>query len=298
MRVLNVSGRDYANYSNSIANALRSVGVDCIDLCLDPHKFNYPTASACVKLPVMIDRIKKADVIQIMHSDIKLFDLARAQNPGAEIVIFHTGSRYRQDHAKMNKHFAGYKTVTDQTELMKHGNHSYVVSPVEARRSVFNCSKPIKIGHFPSSTEVKGTDDIIKMLKPFSGRFKWLHSTDFVPNKKQIERMTKCDVYIELFKPVLWGKEYGCFGVTALEAAALGKLVITQDLNPNVYAESYGEHPFFLANSATEFHNAIETLLSNGPELVKKLQRKSHAIMKENHSFKATGRRVLSIIKL
>lgn len=296
MKVLVISSNDYARYGHQISQSLRAVGVDCIDLCLQKHKFDYPSAGICVKLDVMIDRIKKASVICVMHSEIKLFELAKNHNSTAEILVFHTGTRYRQGYAMMNKTFIGCKTITDQTELMKLGNHSYIVAPIEVSKPKFATSIRIKIGHFPSSTEVKGTDDIIKMLQPFSGRFSWVHSTDFVPNKKQLQRMMLCDVYIELYKPILWGKEYGCFGVTALEAAALGKLVITQDLNPNIYAENYGEHPFFLANTPKEFHNQIETILSGGPEYVKKYQRKFHALMQENHSFKATGEKVKSII--
>lgn len=299
MRVLNISTSDYSNYSHNIANSLRLVGVDCVDLCRLKHKFNYITQSVPVSEATMIDRIKKATIIQVMHSDVVLFDLARKHNPGAEIIIYHTGSRYRQEHAKMNSKFARYKTVTDQTELMKLGDHKYVISPVKIERNVkIGCQNPIRIGHFPSSTEVKGTEEIIKMLSRFNGRFKWVHSSDFVPNRKQIQRMTYCDVYVELFKPTLWGKEYGCFGVTALEAASMGKLTITQDLNPCVYAENYGQHPFLLANSEREFTERIEQILSGGSAYVAKKSREFHAILKQNHSFEATGKRVKSIIEL
>lgn len=297
MRVLSLSESDYANYGHNISKALRSVGVDCIDLCLLKHKFKYDESGVRVNLPTMIDRIKKANIIQVMHSDVKLFDLARKYNPKAEIIVYHTGSRYRQDFAMMNKKFAGCKTITDQTELMKRGNHHYVISPVKIHKPVFKSLLPIRIGHFPSSTEVKGTDDIIKMLRKFSGKFKLVHSTDFVPNKAQIQRMSMCDVYIELFKPTLWGREYGCFGVTALEAASLGKLVITQDLNPSVYIENYGKHPFLLANTPEQFERTITEMLQMSCAQVKELQKENHKRLAENHSFEATGRRVLQIIK-
>lgn len=296
MRVLTISDNDYAGYGHNVSKSLRLVGVDCIDLCLKKHKFNYPTASIRVNVPTMIDRIKKANVILLMHSDLMLFDLVKKHNPKAEICIFHTGSRYRQDFVMMNKMFAGRKTFTDQTELMKKGNHSYLVSPVEIHKARFNSQSVVRIGHFPSSTEVKGTDEIISMLKKFHGKFRWVHNTDFVPNRKQIQRMGLCDVYIELFKPILWGKEYGCFGVTALEAASLGKLVITQDLNPNIYAETYGQHPFLLANTPEQFQKTIARIIEMKPNELMNERKKFHQIMAENHSFEATGQRLKSIL--
>lgn len=297
MKVLNISASDYANYSHSIATALRSVGVDCIDVCTKSHDFKYQTSSVKANTAQIISHIQKADVVQVMHSDKDLFNIVRRHNRNAEIVVYHTGTRYRENYLELNKLFAGITTVTDQTELMKLGQHHYVVSPVNvAINPSFIRTSRVNIGHYPSNTEVKGTDDIVRMLSKFKGRFNFRFSAQQVPHSKQMERINRCDVYVELFKPVLWGREYGCFGVTALEAAGLGKLVITQDLNAGIYAEHYGKNPFILANCETKFKSVIEMILDADTKALQMLQKTSHQITQENHSFEATGQRVLSII--
>ena len=45
MKVVNICWDDYANFSHENANALRSVGIDCVDLKLIPHVFGYSTES-------------------------------------------------------------------------------------------------------------------------------------------------------------------------------------------------------------------------------------------------------------
>ena len=291
--IVNISSSDYSNYAHDNATALRLIGVDCRDYVLQPHKF-YPSQSKIVHVSKIIEAVKDAEVIQVMHSDESLFDMVK--HLGKKIIIYHTGTRYRENHLHYEQVFKGIKTISDQTEFMHLGNHKYIVSPVEYNLSPTYKGGKVKIGHYPSDAWTKGTDKIIEMLQQFQGRFDWQHSTALTGHDEQMNRMSKCDIYIELFKTEIRGRAYGCFGVTALEAAALGKIVITNNLFENVYKESYGVCPFTIANTETAFINSINQLLTWSPEMFKKMQIETHEIMKENHSFANTGNKIIRAI--
>jgi len=297
--ILNVSTDDYSNYSHNIARALRSIGLDCVDVTNRKHRFKYGSDSPVLELRDMIPLIRKADVIQVMHSDHRLLDMAQRYGRG-EIIVYHTGTRYRDRPEHYEALFKGYRSVTDQTEFMSLGNHFYLVSPVELPLAPLYKGGKLKIGHYPSEPVVKGTKEIIEMLKPFEGQFEWLHSTKLVSHKEQLKRIAECDVYIELFKPELNGKPYGCFGVTALEAAAMGKLVITNNLHREVYVNAYGNQPFATPNDPASFYsilvNTIQSAFEKHEESIKKVQELIHKAMVKNHSYQATGNRLAKFI--
>lgn len=291
--ILNLSSNDYSNYAHTNAVALRSIGIDCTDLVIQPHRF-YPEQSKVTTVAEMILKAKTASAVQIFHSDDRLYDLIKPY--AKRVVVYHTGTRYRENHEYLNDKFKGLKTASDQSEFSVLGDHTYIVSPVEMHPSPFYRTGKLRIGHYPSHPVVKGTAEIIEMLHPLQNKFKWCHSVIPVSHQMQIRRMEGCDVYIELFKPELNGRPYGCFGVTALEAAAMGKIVVTNNLYPEVYTKAYGKCPFTIANTPEEFTNIISGLLRMNPELFKKMQRETIEIMQENHSFEATGNKIAKFI--
>lgn len=291
--ILNISSNDYSNYAHTNAVALRSIGCDCVDLVLQPHRF-YPKQSTPSTIPGMIAKAKQASVVQLFHSDDKLYDLIKPH--AKRVVVYHTGTRYRENHIYLNEKFKGLKTASDQSEFSVLGNHTYIVSPVELPAAPFYRTGKLKIGHYPSHQVVKGTAEIIEMLKPFQNKFKWCHSVIPVSHQMQMKRMQECDIYIELFKPELNGKPYGCFGVTALEAAAMGKIVVTNNLYPKVYEDAYGKCPFTIANTPEEFSNIINGLLRMNTEIFKRLQQETVEITRENHSFVQTGNKIARFI--
>lgn len=291
--ILNVCSNDYANYSHDNAKALRSIGIDCVDLVLMPHRF-YREQSERVHIDQMIEQVKRAEVVQIFHSEDKLYEIIKPY--ARRVVVYHTGTRYRENHEYLNAKFKGIKSATDQSEFSVLGDHTYIVSPVELDPAAYYQGGKYNVGHYPSHAIVKGTAEIIKMVEPFHNRMRWQHSVKPVSHSEQIKRMADCDIYIELFKPVLNGNPYGCFGVTALEAAALGKIVLTNNLYPKVYTDAYGACPFTVVNTEEHFCNALDGLLRMNPTMFKKLQRETAEIMRENHSFAQTGNKIARFI--
>lgn len=179
---------------------------------------------------------------------------------------------------------------------MKYGGMKYVVSGID--KNIYKpkeIGKKLVIGHYPSNPEVKGTNEIIEMLKPFRDTFEIRIGLKQVSHAEQLQRMAECDIYIELFKPELNGREYGCFGVTALEASMMGKLVITMDLQDRIYKEEYGNHPFVTVRNKYQFQSAIEDA---GKYYDQAMSDKIRQDTIDRHSYEATGQRLKQLLRL
>lgn len=292
--ILISSSNDYGNFGHSMGKALRSIGVDCIDTTLSSHPFNYGTESKVVSRETFKTLSAEADHVLICHSCPILFDLN--QNPNFSVA--HTGTRYRESPKYFNELFQSAKRqLSDQTEFMRLGKMDYIVSAIDP--AIYK-PKPIGskliIGHFPSNPEVKGTNEIIEMLKPFRDQFEIRIGLNKVSHAEQIKRMQECDVIIELFKPTLNGKPYGCFGVTALEGLMMGKCVITQDLEDRTYKEAYGDHLFINAKNPYLFSSALEDTLKYFHRF--DLSNDIHEQTKARHSYEATGKRLMELLRL
>lgn len=293
--ILNICTSDWANYMHNNANALRSIGIDCIDLKKQHHKFSYLSQSAVVDDSRIIEAIKKADVVQIFHSDLKLLQLYRKYNEGARLVVYHTGSGYRNDPNKMNDAFSDAINLTDQTEFIQYNDKMKYVATAIDTDYIVPINKTRAIGHYPSSADIKGTEQIKEMLK---GLDIPVHiSTEYLSHHLSLDRMGQCEVYIELFQNKLNGRDYGCYGVTAFEAAALGCVVITQNLFPDVYVSTYGSFPFYLVNTKEDFIRVIKDLSApdTNINLLGMLARKW---VVDKHSYKASGEYLKKILEL
>jgi len=305
MKIINCCINDWANFQHENAIALRSVGVDCEDYKILPHQFNYASQSVILGMSDLLRKLKQADIIQIFHTENEIFDLLKKINlTKKKIVVYHTGSKYRANPDKYNRIFnhGVFKTFTDQCEFFKLGakNINYIATAIDVKKlNKFGheVQKPYKIGHFPSNKEVKGTEKILEMLSRCNEHI-LSHSSSFVSHTEQYKRMNDCDIYIELFKPELRGKPYGCFGVTAFEASASGKVVVTQNINQNVYTDTYGECPFVICNTEEEFINNVNSVLALPKIELAQLQTKTYEWVNRVHSYQATGKYLKSKLEI
>lgn len=296
MRVLNICRDDWANYAYDNSIALRSVGVDCIALKLNPHSFNYPNQADAVPESMIAEYIKGADVVQIFHSDITFLKYCQ----GKKIIVYHTGTTYRQAPEHFNKIFNPivHKIITDQTEFMSLGGKEieYLAPAIDTEKIIplKEIGERLIVGHYPSNMSVKGTKDIIVMLQPFKEFFDIDINTEQIPYDKQLQRLQSCDIYVELFAQKQNGKEYGCYGTTAFEAASMGKIVVTQNIYPKVYEDAYGLCPFMICNNEYLFERTFNFLKNKN--IIKGMQNVSRERMILSHSYKATGTRILKLI--
>lgn len=301
MRILNACVQDFANFSHDNAKALRSVGIDCVDVKVNKHQFGYEVESKLMNLREIDAIIKDFDIIQIMHSDLKILKIAK--NKGKRLIVYHTGSRYRGSPSFYNKEFNPFveRSFIALCEFNGLGakNQTYIFGAVEVPPlKIESINNIYKIGHYPSNPDVKGTDAILSLLNDVKQKYELYHSKDIVRHFKQVKRYKTIDIYIELFKPLLAGKKYGSFGITALEVGALGKVVVTQNLSKELYEETYGIAPFVLCENEKDFVLNIEKLLSLQKRELKKLQIDTYNWVKNNHSYEATGNRLKKIYGL
>ena len=293
MKVLNLSSNDYANFSHLNADALRSVGVSCLDWTTNLHPFGYDKQSEKVSYSHIEKNYKNFDVIQVFHSCPTIYKIVK-DHPN--VIIYHTGSRYRESKETYDELFKGRTIVTDQCEFLLH-NHEFIylaphttLKPVEKRKD-----GKLILGHFPSNPRVKGTDDIRRLLAPFEDDFEIRIDEAILPHEENLKRIAECHIYVELFKPELNGKPYGCFGVTAFEATALGCLVVTNNINPDAYEWAYGYQPFLTPNTEQKFINTIISL-GQDREMYDIAVETFHRGFYQKHGITEAGLRIKKII--
>lgn len=293
MRVLNISSVDYANMSHNNAQALRSIGIDCDDWTMSVHAFQYTSQSQVVTAKDIMERFLEYDVIQLFHSCEKTYMLIMAH---PNIVVYHTGTRYRMNKRYYDNLYMGRTIATDQCEFLLHDPSMLYVAPhttlQPAQRPYRN---KLSIAHYPSNHLVKGTKTIQRLLEPFKDRFEIDINTNREPHEKNLYRIGLADIYIELFNPTQNGQPYGCFGVTAFEATAMGVMVVTNNVNRQAYEDVYGAHPFLTPNDEMAFIQAIESL-AVPREQFDAMREELHAGFRDKHSIQATGKRIKQII--
>ena len=301
MRVLNICSHDWANFAHDNANALRSVGVDCIDLKSKPHKFSYKPQSGIIRREDVRKIAKDVDVVQVFHSDINMANAIK--DYAKKIIVYHTGSGYRSEPDKYNKAFNPFvdMSVIALPEFAGLGskNERYLVGAfnVPEMPKVRLTDKPV-FGHYPSHEIVKGSNEILDMVfgEYVNGEVDLRWSFDKANHLDHIKRMKGCDIIIELFKPILEGEPYGSFGITALEAASMGKIVVTQCLRDEVYKSVYGNCELMLGNTRGLFVSIINELLGMSAKQIRDKRVSTYEWVRDNHSCKATGERLKTML--
>lgn len=302
-RVINICTDDFANYSYENAQSLKAVGVNAESFKTMKHVFGYTNESRITTKQRIMEEIHRADIVQLMHSDNTFLPFLVEKKK--KFVVYHTGSRYRENSANFNSYFNPhvFRTLTDQCEFLSLGGKKIEYVATAINTEVFyprpwSSLIPYTIGHFPSNPIVKGTHEIKDILRDVTVKFKEHFDVDKVKHEQQIKRMNSCDIYIELFKPTLHGKPYGCFGVTAFEAAALGKVVVTNNINKEAYRNAYGDCALFIANTRAEFLATVENLLLLNPKRMDELKKDSRDWIIKNHSYKANGERLKLLLDI
>jgi hypothetical protein len=292
MKVLNISLHDYANMAHENANALRSVGVNCHDVVINYHKFRYKSQGKRLTIAWLRDHYKTYDVIQLFHSEPFIYKHIQ-DHPN--VVVYHTGTRYREAKERLDQLFYGRKIITDQCEFLLHNPTFNYLAPHTTLKPVEkSTSGKLIIGHYPSNHVVKGTLKVDEMLAPFQNDFDIRIDIRQIPHEENLKRISECHIYVELFAPEQNGKPYGCFGVTAFEATALGCLVVTNNINRSAYEDVYGSQPFLTPNTEAQFMNVISGL--HDREQFELAREAMHAGFHGKHSLVETGLRIKELI--
>lgn len=298
MEVLNLCSNDYANFMFDMTEAMKTAGIDVVAVKKHPHEFGYEKEIPVGSHLEIRQLILQANTVQIFHSDLSLYNLTISLNPRARRIIYHTGTLYRQNPDKYNKAIDPQtKIVHALGEFMKLGakDPSYIVGAMDTNkilpRDGFIQKREVKklFGHFPSSKINKGTALIERLMESHTD-INYITSGTLLPHQDHLKRIQEVDILIELFSPTQGGKIYGSWGMTTLEAAAMAKIVITQNLNDRVYQEHYGDHPLLLAHNPQEFHDIIKKLQEMNVQEIIDLQIKTWKWVHHTHGYVSTGR--------
>jgi len=302
MKVLNVCRDDWANFSYDNSMALRSVGIDADAINVSAHAFSYDhQAKIEPDISKICELIKDYDVIQFFHDNMVFFNQIKSACAGKKLIVYHTSSYYRKCYASIDNIMDIYadKAVCAMPEFMercKHPRKIYMVGAVDTEALKPSYSDvEFRFAHYPSNPDVKGSTNIFNMMEQMD--IPYAVSYDIVPADEQIERMRNCNVYIELFSMKDgMGSPYGNFGISALEAAALGKIVVTNCVHLEVYHKHYGFMGLHITNTPPSFTDQIKILNGLNPAAIKAKQIKTRKWVVDNHSYQASGQYMLKHI--
>ena len=234
-----------------------------------------------------------------------------------QMIVQHGGITYRVAPDKCNSIYNPIvsATIAQCPDLLNLGakNEHLIYYPVDTDliRPNYNFKDQSKliIGHFPSSPLNKGTDTINKVIQRLKSsslgdKFEyngipWLGANNsrkhFVDWTDNLKRLGSSDVIIETCKPTLHGKPFGEWGNTAIEASALGSIVVTNSLTPDLYAREYGECALNINNGTEKgLENTLVELIESSREGIQERKRLARRWVVEKHSIEATALRLWS----
>lgn len=301
MKVIFCSYDDYSNYAFSLSESLKSVGINSQSLCLVPHPFKYVKSSIVVTRMMMIEQMESADIIIIAHSFTSILEMCK--HMGKRLFVIHTGTGYRQNPQGMNEIFNPVceRILFDSPEfdsLIQKEERNYIAGAIDTDLIKFSDHKnsELTFAHYPNKPETKGTAKIQEMMRDFPVKF--ICDITEVSHEENLKRISECDVYIELFAPKQRDKTYGSFGMTAFEAAAMGKIVVTNSLFQKLYCDTYEQSQLYICNTEQEFKNAIQFLSTTNENMIQAGKDVSRNWIVEKHSYNATGNYLIKMLNL
>ena len=298
MRIMLVAKNDWANVGYGFAESLKSIGLDATMVMQSGSVYGYPKQGKRVKtIQALRGYASHADIIQFMHSrfiDVGINDLSTKR-----VFVFHGGGKYRENHESINEFFNPIveKTLIQTGDLFNLGakNEVWVLPAVDTGtiRPVYNDNDKLIVGHFPTSGKKKGSDVIISVLNDlskmdeFKDKFEFRHSgiDNRVSWQEQMHRIAPCDIYIDQMKLGEWG-------MVALEAAALGKIVISAFNSYYRYMTEYGYCPMMIFRNADQLRHIIINLLRTDRSIIRMSQRSHRTWVETQHSYEVTGMRL------
>jgi len=326
--VLMLAKNDWANTGYRFWRCVRSLGLNSIMFKGNAHPFAYPNQAplhpsltglpvdlypVTVMAPYLETLLAESKVVHFIGSTyvvVPNWDWARN---GTKIVVQHGGSTYRLAPERCNQIFnpIASATIIQCPDLLGLGakNETLIYYPVDTEKIQPDYTRPLAgklvIGHFPSDPTVKGTATILKVIeklfrKPavskrlaYQGVRNTQGTNHWVSWEENLARMKACDIIIETLNVDIAGRKYGEWGNTALEAAALGKIVITNSLATNEYRVQYGTPPaLHIANTPEALEECLTALSDMSDSDIERRKHEARYWAQTYHSIPATAKRL------
>jgi len=307
MKVTFVSISDWGNVGYLFAKSMQKVGVDAKAVIKNPHPFNYPEhAKLYEDLTSLQMLIKDTDVIVFMHTQWP----GQLNLIGKRVVVFHGGSTYRKNKIGWNSFWNPKIDITliQTPDLMGYGAKNEILFPPpvdeEMIKPVYEQTNPgtVVFAHFPRSGVLKGSQVIISSMRKIkrdrtlNQKIRFNYTKNRVSWLENLKRISTCDVYIESQQYMQGSQPLGEWGLTALEAAALGKIVVTCFQNKENYEKRYGPCPIYSSNSPNELFKVVKYLIEMPTEELIEKKRQTRQWVETQHGLKATGERLKEIL--
>ena len=320
--VLFLSIKDWASLGYTLAESLKSVGVNAVAISTQPLLWKDESEQSIIYsykdkylARDLAEAAMRSSIIVWMHSSYQElpYDLLKDK----KYVVFHGGTNYRKNPVGMNKVFNDKVdlSLVQTGELLNKGakNEYWLLPPVDTKRIKpkysFESEDKIIIGHFTSHqggfkrSLTKGTPliefvmDSLEMSE-LKDRFEFrVGESSQIPWKENLQRMSECDIYIEsLSQGVEKGTNKHDWSITALEACALGCITITNFLFEKKYKKEYGEHGLIVANTDNELKKILKKLLTMDRSELLTMKHKARRWVEEKHSYKVIGQRLKDIL--
>ncbi len=326
--ILILTYSDWSNLGYKMSQCLKLLGLNVVMYKGQPHSFDYPeqapmhaelcrtqpicNAPVIVEAPFLKDLVEQAKVIYFVA---ETYINTGVELKNKKVVVDFGGSTYRNHPEQCNavfNRFSDTSIILYPTLLGKGANNEqYIAFPVDTD-FIQPCYKKksgkLVIGHFPSSTYTKGTETIVSVInelqsgmgnkfeyvgtelpKTLKGAYNASYKVNWL---NQLKRIEQCDILIETVQPEIDGKPFGEWGNQTLEAAAMGKIVVTNSIYQDIYKKEYGDSEICVANDAEQLKDRlIEILNMDYNEIVAK-QKATRAWVVKKHSYPVTAKRL------
>ena len=321
--ILFLSVDDYANIGASLAIAGRTVGMDCVSIAEFHHVFEYSDKSLLLK--DVIGSLFPVEELQKFADDFKVIVMMHAhpfhypegwlcgkrwsqkgiyKRSWQKWVVFHTVRPIAPGKANIFNKVVDI-TINQTADMFGNGgiNEQWLIPSVDTEciKPVFSDPEMIKknkitFRHNPRHEGCKGSVIVNEVMKTFKDKCNYEFSSEIKPWPENIKRMEQCDVYI-----VSMGE--GEWGITALETASLGKVVVAQFGGLSKYEKEYCVCPIIVVeatggntNNPSDLNDAIEKILSFSPERIIELQKQTREWVERFHGYKPTGLRLKKLL--
>ncbi len=296
----------------NLTRALKLVGVDAVN-CItalnyldSPYWFDVSSVDGQVGFQTWLDQ-GGVDVVVVNKYRLwaKPYPIRIPWEKARLRLIWHRGSVYRRDYAKMNieDKVAGVVRVASTLDLLQFGKpdlHWFSPPlPIDEYAGFKQRwrGRQIRLFHSPTIREMKGTKEFIECideLKHQSSDYDNLQLVlvEKVSHRRCMEIRGTCDVAFDQAHNL-------CYGNSGLEACCM-KMPVIVNVHPTVYDElkERGIEPWFLDpgfNDKPKLKDCIKELY-NDASLRRKMGWKGYNYVKEWHDLPICGERFLSII--
>jgi len=304
MRVLFLCIVDYANLGYLFAEALKSVGIGaiCMKREYNPRRSGAEQGLIIKSRDQLFNIVRQANVIIWMHS--QWINIPEVYLLGKRLGVFHGGTKYRNFSKSVNDRF---NPIVDFTWIQSTANIlltkgakniKWVFPPVDTDKiqpMSYDLKYKIVVGHYPSHKKKKGTLKIKNTMHRLQrdsrvkNLFRFICGDNLVSWNDNLDRMSKCDIFINNLGHDGWGLE-------ALEASALGKIVVAGFALRNKYEERYGICPIIRAKDENHLYIILKNLLQKDRNFLLGMKYQSRTWVERYHTLSYIGNELKEIL--